>query len=260
MGRPPWVWDAGLGACPNQAVKVGRGETRDGAFGGDAARLLEERRQDGGVGERVHQPGSAAGGAGPPVDEAHRVGDAGPEPALVVVRQELGLVGGHVHVHRALGLAALAGQAQVERARRPARRASRRARRRGASRTAGGRGRGWSPPPRGSPCSSDTSSRSRRRGTCPTPTQRLVALAKSKPSSGNAKWVSTWRSATVGAEAQVVVGPVRARPPCRGSSRPSGSQMSLNAANAPTSSSPYILTSSSARAWPSPCSPESEPP
>ena len=51
----------------------------------------------------------------PPVDQAHRVGVARPEPALVVVREELGLVGRHVDVHRALALAALAGQAQVER-------------------------------------------------------------------------------------------------------------------------------------------------
>ena len=51
----------------------------------------------------------------PPVDPAHRVGVPGPQPALVVVREELGLVGGHVDVHRALGLASLARQAEVER-------------------------------------------------------------------------------------------------------------------------------------------------
>ena len=41
---------------------------------------------------------------------------------------------------------------------------------------------------------------------------------------------------------------------------PSGSQIALNSRNASTSSSPNIFGSSSARDWPSPCSPESEPP
>src|SRR5690625_7150468 len=36
------------------------------------------------------------------------------DPALVVVVQELGLVGGHVDVHRAIALAALARQTQVQ--------------------------------------------------------------------------------------------------------------------------------------------------
>jgi hypothetical protein len=41
---------------------------------------------------------------------------------------------------------------------------------------------------------------------------------------------------------------------------PSGSQIALNSANAFTSFAPNIFGSSSARAWPSPCSPDSEPP
>lgn len=41
---------------------------------------------------------------------------------------------------------------------------------------------------------------------------------------------------------------------------PSGSQMSLKRAKRAKSSSPYMRGSSSARAWPSPCSPLSEPP
>ena len=37
----------------------------------------------------------------PPVDQAHRVGVPGPQPSLIVMREELGLVRGHVDVHRA---------------------------------------------------------------------------------------------------------------------------------------------------------------
>ena len=40
----------------------------------------------------------------------------------------------------------------------------------------------------------------------------------------------------------------------------SGSQIDLNSLNAWISSSPNIFGSNSARAWPSPCSPDSEPP
>ena len=46
---------------------------------------------------------------------AQRVVVARPQPPGVVVRQELRLVRGHVHVHRAVALAALAHQAQVQR-------------------------------------------------------------------------------------------------------------------------------------------------
>jgi len=42
--------------------------------------------------------------------------------------------------------------------------------------------------------------------------------------------------------------------------RPSGSKIALNSANARTSAGPNIFGSSAARDWPSPCSPESEPP
>ncbi len=65
--------------------------------------------------DQVHQPRRQRRQPGPPVDQAHRVGVPRPEPPLVVVREELGLVRGHVHVHRALGAAPLARQAEVER-------------------------------------------------------------------------------------------------------------------------------------------------
>ncbi len=75
-------------------------------------------RQGRGVGERVDdraEPGAPdrLGEGGQP---AHRQVGAGPAPgpARVVVGQELGLVGGHVDIGRAVLLAALARQAQVE--------------------------------------------------------------------------------------------------------------------------------------------------
>ena len=49
------------------------------------------------------------------MDEPHRVSVPRAQPTLVVVGKELGLIGGHVHVDRALALATLARKAKVER-------------------------------------------------------------------------------------------------------------------------------------------------
>ena len=71
--------------------------------------------QDRCLGQRVDQPrgpGRELGYGGQP---AHRVVGPRAQPPGVVVGQELGLHGGHVHLDRAVLLAALAGQAQVER-------------------------------------------------------------------------------------------------------------------------------------------------
>src|SRR6185436_16384476 len=51
----------------------------------------------------------------PDWNPAEGKGVAGPDPSFIVVRQELGLVGGHVHVHRTIVLAPLARQAEIER-------------------------------------------------------------------------------------------------------------------------------------------------
>ena len=53
--------------------------------------------------------------ARPPIDQSRGIGVARAQPALVIVRQELRLVRGHVHLHRAIVLAAFARQAEVER-------------------------------------------------------------------------------------------------------------------------------------------------
>src|SRR5262249_57823672 len=59
--------------------------------------------------------GQGRGGTRPPVDEAEGIRLARAGPARPVVVQELGLVGRHVDVDRAVRLASLARQAEVER-------------------------------------------------------------------------------------------------------------------------------------------------
>src|SRR5262249_36857989 len=55
------------------------------------------------------------GEARPPVDEPERVRAAGPDPPVVIVGEELRLVRRDVDVRGAVALAALAGEAQIER-------------------------------------------------------------------------------------------------------------------------------------------------
>src|SRR5581483_4196927 len=93
----------------------------------------------------------------------------------------------------------------------------------------------------------------------PIPTQRVVACENEPPSSGYVNHVLT-------------LGGLKSVPSRRlsviryGSTTlpgfifQSGSQIALNSRKPSTSSSPNIFGSSSARDWPSPCSPESEPP
>src|SRR5690349_618602 len=90
-------------------------EPGDLALGGDPADGLRERGQAGRVGHRVHDPRRPRGELRPPVDEAHRVGGPRAKAAGVVMGPELGLVRRHVDVHRTLALAALAGEAEIER-------------------------------------------------------------------------------------------------------------------------------------------------
>ncbi len=81
----------------------------------DPPHYLEQLAQAGRLDQRVDDARHRRGDPRPPVDPSHRVGVPGPQPPLVVVRVELGLVGRHVNVDRALALATLAGQAEVER-------------------------------------------------------------------------------------------------------------------------------------------------
>src|SRR5207237_3816449 len=61
------------------------------------------------------ETGHMARRARPPIDHAHRIGGARPDASRVVMRAELGLVGRHVDINRAIVLAALAGEAEIER-------------------------------------------------------------------------------------------------------------------------------------------------
>ena len=104
-------------AGPTGPVGVGEpvvGEVRHRPVRLDAAGPLREPRQGAGVRDRVDGPRRERSEPCPQRQPTHRVVRRGPQPVLVVVGQELGLVGGHVHVDRAVALAALAGQAQVE--------------------------------------------------------------------------------------------------------------------------------------------------
>ena len=73
------------------------------------------RRPAGGRPAALTSRGATGGRAQPSRQPAQRVVGGGPQPAPVVVVQELRLVRGHVDAHRAVAAAALAGQAQVER-------------------------------------------------------------------------------------------------------------------------------------------------
>src|SRR5205085_6748274 len=63
----------------------------------------------------IGEAGHAARRARPPIDHAYRICDARPDAARVVMRAELGLVGRHIDIDRAIVLAALAGEAEIER-------------------------------------------------------------------------------------------------------------------------------------------------
>ena len=73
-------------------------------------RRVAERVDDPGQPQPGHQPSHR----GQPAQRGVAAGTA-PLPALPVVGEEFGLVGCHVDVRRAVFLAALAGQAQVQR-------------------------------------------------------------------------------------------------------------------------------------------------
>ncbi len=91
------------------------GEQRDAAAPVDPAHGGQRVAQDGCLGDRVDQPRGPGGDLGHRGQPAHRVVRPRAQAAGVVVGQELGLHGGHVDLDRAVLLAALAGQAQVQR-------------------------------------------------------------------------------------------------------------------------------------------------
>src|SRR5438046_3747515 len=93
----------------------------------------------------------------------------------------------------------------------------------------------------------------------PIPTQRVAACANEPPSLGYEKCVRRRGGLYDGPRRRFsVIGYGSTTLP--GFIFQSGSQIDLNSRKPSTSSSPNIFGSSSARDWPSPCSPESEPP
>ena len=95
------------------ASEGGAGEGRQGALGSDAGQAFDERRQRAarhGVGEA----GGERGQARPAEDQARRIRERRTGPSLIVVMEELGLVGGEIDPGRAVAFASFARQAEVE--------------------------------------------------------------------------------------------------------------------------------------------------
>ena len=67
------------------------------------------------LGGEVHQARDLRGEPRPDVDVGESVVAARTQASLVIVREKLGLVCGQVNAHRAIALAALAGEAEIER-------------------------------------------------------------------------------------------------------------------------------------------------
>ena len=92
----------------------------------------------------------------------------------------------------------------------------------------------------------------------PTPTQRSTACEKSPRSCANAKCVA-FIGPFAGTERRKFSSIRYGLTTLPGFIFPSGSQIPLNSRNACTRSAPNIFGKNSARACPSPCSPDSEP-
>ena len=185
---------------------------------------------------------------------------SGRRRAFVVVREKLRAVGRDVDVRRALRLARLARQAQVERLlhffalprigqhlalqQLP---------------QAGARGRACCGALRASPCSSGTSCRSRA---CGTRRARCSASSPSRTIPCRRETRRTSPAGPGGSRRRAADSPSAGtrRSACAGSSGSPGSHTALNSPNARISSGPNIFGSSAPRDWPSPCSPESDPP
>ena len=91
-----------------------RREARQLPLAGDSGDALDER-----AGERAGEDGVGEGRrqravAGKLVGKAKDVVVERVQAALVALREKLGFVGGHVHLHRALGFAGLATEAEIE--------------------------------------------------------------------------------------------------------------------------------------------------
>src|SRR5579871_2521264 len=82
---------------------------------GDAQHLLAQRRQRRNAHRKIGQPGRNGRQMGPLIHESERVMRQRMTLALIEVREELRLPGGHIHTDRALCLTGLAGETEVKR-------------------------------------------------------------------------------------------------------------------------------------------------
>ena len=180
--------------------------------------------------------------------------------ALVVVRQELGLVSRHVDVHRAIAFAAFAGEAEIERFLHRLDRASRPSgrRRQHFEQQTGAAAR------RVHLLARHLIAGTHRAAVVPAgirlrPRSARWRARSCRDRSGKWKCVSRLVRIEVGAKRRFSIDPVWSTT-LPGFIFHAGSQIVLNSRNASISSGPNIFGSNSARDWPSPCSPESEPP
>ena len=79
------------------------------------AAILAISRRKGSWVVRVHQARDIRSQPGPDVDIGEGVVAARAQPAFIVVRKELGLVSGQVNAHGTIALAAFAGEAKIQR-------------------------------------------------------------------------------------------------------------------------------------------------
>jgi hypothetical protein len=110
--RPPDVAWAALAEPLRQRL---RGKGRQPPLRRNAAEPFGNAAQPTSLREDIGHAWHERRQTGPPVDQAHRIGLTRSYPPGIVMRQKFGLVGGHIDLHGAVALAALAGQAQVER-------------------------------------------------------------------------------------------------------------------------------------------------
>src|SRR5690606_39042346 len=106
--------------CLRLAVEVPmleghRGEGRQTSLRRDVEQALHQRRREWTAQRKTGDSSNAAAEPAPLADQPECVGVQWTEAPAVIVREELGLVGGDVDVDGAFALAALAGQAQVKR-------------------------------------------------------------------------------------------------------------------------------------------------
>src|ERR1700674_4894183 len=92
-------------------LKSGMRELRHTPLRRQVQHALQHVAEAGRLTEKVDEPRRYRSDSRPAVDHPEGISLQGPDPALVVVRQELRLVRGDVHIGGAFGLARFAGKA-----------------------------------------------------------------------------------------------------------------------------------------------------